>query len=370
MHKGHNLMGMVVLLLVAQLVLCCLPFPIPVEVNGRRVDVDSDAMVGEALAAAGIELHRGDLLGLEGRLLREGGGGPPLVLLNGHPAPLSKKVKPYDEISVRNGLDVKETLEERAETIYPPPPQLVGRGAFIDIKSWEEGGLKMRVTGSVSHEIVDERVLRQPMPTILKRVDMPLDGAVALTFDDGPDPRYTPLILSILREKGVPATFFVIGREAGRYPHILQEIVASGCEIGNHSYSHAYLGDASYNRIAEELDGTQQIVLQATGKRCRWFRPPGGDSSPYLFQVALQRGYRIALWNVDPWDWERPKPRSIWRRILRQMRPGAVVVMHDGGGKRDGTLRALPTIIDELRARGYRFVTLDELYESPKQISN
>ncbi len=370
MYKGRNPMVMVVLLLAAQLVLCCLPLPIPVEVSGRRVDVDSDATVGEALLAAGIGLRWGNLLDVEGRLLKEGGGGPPLVLLNGHSALLSEKVKPYDKVSVRNGLDVRETLGERAETIYPPPPQLVGKGAFISSKIWEENGLKMRIIGSVSREIVGERILKQPMPTVLEKADRFLDGAVALTFDDGPDPRYTPLILSILREKGVPATFFVIGREAERHPHILREIAASSCEIGNHSYSHNYLGGNSYDRIAEELDRTQQVVLQATGERCRWFRPPGGDSSPYLFQVALQRGYRIALWNVDPWDWKRPKPRSIWRRILTQMRPGAVVVMHDGGGERDGTLQALPTIIDELRVRGYRFVTLDELYESPKQTSN
>src|SRR5579884_3072102 len=184
---------------------------------------------------------------------------------------------------------------------------------------------------------------------------------VALTFDDGPS-IYTPGVLSVLQRFHISATFFVVGEHVVQYPSYIRAEVAGGNEIGNHTYTHAdlvYLGNSD---IRTELGATQQAIWSAVHVTPRWFRPPYGDTNSRVTQVAATLKLRPMLWNVDPRDWSLPGVGAIVATVLAQVRPGSVIIMHDGGGNRSETVAALPYVIQTLGARGYRFVTVSQLF--------
>ena len=177
---------------------------------------------------------------------------------------------------------------------------------------------------------------------------------VALTFDDGPSD-YTPAFLKVLHEKGAHGTFFEIGQEVAGREATMRQILAEGNEIGNHTSHHdSFPGYA-------DLAATSARIEAATHFRPCLFRPPGGAVNAAVVAAAGAAGMRTINWDVDPADWTTPGAGAVYSRIVGAVRPGSIVLMHDGGGNRSGTLAALPRIIDTLRARGYRFVTVTEL---------
>ncbi|HVW46198.1 MAG TPA: polysaccharide deacetylase family protein [Solirubrobacterales bacterium] len=177
---------------------------------------------------------------------------------------------------------------------------------------------------------------------------------VALTFDDGPS-EYTEGFLKVLREKDVPGTFFEIGEEMPGRAAIMRRILAQGDEIGDHTMTHAEL--PGY----EEIAGAAERIRQYTGFRPCLFRPPGGAVDPAVIATAGSLGMKTIIWDVDPRDWSLPGTAEIYSNIVDNAKPGAIILMHDGGGPRDETLAALPQIIDTLRARGYSFDTVSAL---------
>lgn len=191
---------------------------------------------------------------------------------------------------------------------------------------------------------------------------------VALTFDDGPDPRYTPAILDILKEKGVTATFFVVGRHVERYPDLARRIVAEGHEIANHTYSHRNLFKAGQEIIEREIARAEKAILEVTGQRPRYFRPPRGLYDSNVMRIMQERGYTMVLFSLSSFDWLEVSHRDIAGRIVSRIRGGDVILFHDSGdligpdgGDRLNTVKALPEVIDGLKARGYRFVTIRDL---------
>src|SRR5258706_15991908 len=185
---------------------------------------------------------------------------------------------------------------------------------------------------------------------------------IALTFDDGPNPTYTPQVLSILQQYGVNATFFVIGEQVQAYPNLVQQEHAAGHIVGNHSWNHPYLTTLAADDIHTQLSNTSNAIEQATGVRPSFFRPPYGA---YNYQVLLQAsnlGLQSILWSVDPQDWNGPPSSDIIiQRVLNMAHNGSIILLHDGGGNRSQTVAALPTIITQLRIRGYRLVTVPQL---------
>jgi peptidoglycan-N-acetylglucosamine deacetylase len=177
---------------------------------------------------------------------------------------------------------------------------------------------------------------------------------VALTFDDGPGD-YTPGFLDVLRDKHVPGTFFEIGQEVPGREETLRRILAEGSEIGNHTTHHGSL--PAYPDLAT----TSGLIEAATHFRPCLFRPPGGAVDSAVIAAAGEAGMRTVTWDVDPADWTNPGSGAVYSRVVGAVRPGSIVLMHDGGGDRGGTLAALPAIVDTLRARGYRFATVTEL---------
>lgn len=177
---------------------------------------------------------------------------------------------------------------------------------------------------------------------------------LALTFDDGPSD-YTPSFLDVLRDKGVPGTFFEIGQEMPGREATMRRILAEGSELGDHTMNHVeYPG---YAQIA----GAAARIEDYTHFRPCLFRPPGGGVDARVLARAGGLGMRTINWDVDPTDWSNPGSGAIYSRIVGAAQPGSIVLMHDGGGDRSGTLAALPSIIDTLRARGYRFATVSAL---------
>lgn len=191
------------------------------------------------------------------------------------------------------------------------------------------------------------------------------DADAALTFDDGPSPD-TARILDILREKGVKATFFLCGAAVERYPELAKRIAAEGHALGNHTYSHPYLHLKSRDVIASEIDRTQAAIERATGIRPKYFRPPHGVRWFSLWTILRERGMEMALWNSFPQEGASPA-HEIVRRALARLRPGAIILLHDGReampegrDRRPATVEALPQIIDGARRAGYRFVLLPD----------
>jgi peptidoglycan-N-acetylglucosamine deacetylase len=199
---------------------------------------------------------------------------------------------------------------------------------------------------------------------------------LALTFDDGPDPTWTPKILDVLKEKNVPATFFVIGVDANRWPQLLRREYAEGHEIGNHTYQHPDWENPNLSptQIKWELNLTERLIESIVGAKSILFRPPFGiDHQPeYAEEVAhlptaQDMGYLIIGQRVDPNDWSLESPGvpisadKIIENVLHEVPKGNIILMHDGGGNRSQTLAALPKVIDTLREKGYQFVSVADL---------
>jgi peptidoglycan/xylan/chitin deacetylase (PgdA/CDA1 family) len=189
---------------------------------------------------------------------------------------------------------------------------------------------------------------------------------VALTFDDGPGP-YTLEILKILKEKNVKATFFAVGKEVKASPDVLQKVVQEGHSIGSHSYTHPQIGRMDLAGIRNELDWSEKNISRITGKHVLLFRSPFGLYTRDIFlKEADKDGYICILWSVDSNDWARPPVKRIIADVLEKTSTGDIILMHDGGGDRSRTVKALPVIIDSLKQRGLSFVTLEELLDLKK----
>ena len=186
---------------------------------------------------------------------------------------------------------------------------------------------------------------------------------VALTFDDGPSGR-TPAILRVLAHHGAHATFFVVGRATRGMEPLLRHMTATGNELADHTYSHADLLVLRKSKRAQELRWTRTLVERATGVQPRFFRPPYGATGAAVNRLGRRLGLVPVLWSVDSRDWQLPGAKAIVRRVLAHVKPGAIVLLHDGGGDRQETLRALPAILRALERRHLRPVTLSRMFQS------
>ena len=195
----------------------------------------------------------------------------------------------------------------------------------------------------------------------------PIDGRlITLTFDDGPASPFTEQILDILRERRVSATFFICGKNAERAPEILRRILAEGHTVGNHTYSHPFLYLRSRAAIAEEIDRAQEVIHKITGYRPEIFRPPYGGRWFGLVPVLQEREMRLVQWSNAGYDW-RNESEAIVRATLQGLRPGSIILLHDGDRTcappnvdRSHIVRALPSIIDGALKMGFKFVPIRE----------
>jgi cellulose synthase/poly-beta-1,6-N-acetylglucosamine synthase-like glycosyltransferase/spore germination protein YaaH/peptidoglycan/xylan/chitin deacetylase (PgdA/CDA1 family) len=247
-----------------------------------------------------------------------------------------------------------------------------GAGEVLHVENSPTGGLRSIEidpdTGLISGE--DYKVM--PTQYVIDRYGSH-PGWVALTFDDGPDGRWTPRILDTLEQKHAPATFFVIGENMQARPGLVERELADGMMIGNHTWTHPNIAVTSLAQTDLEINTTQRLFAVLTGKSMRFFRPPYfGDAEPSTpgeiepLLVAQKLGYLIAGLRVDTDDWKKPPPEQIIQKTMDRLADtgptaGQVVLLHDAGGDRSRTVEALPALIDAIRARGLRLVTMDQL---------
>lgn len=185
---------------------------------------------------------------------------------------------------------------------------------------------------------------------------------VALTFDDGPTPGVTDKILTILKEHEAQATFFVIGRKIPVGVDLISRSVEEGHRVGNHTFNHRYLPSAGKFDLLEQVRNTQHALLELTGRRARWFRPPYGALRTSQEKYVVGEGLQLAYWSVNSKDWRRPGVPEIFGKVKRELHAGAVIVMHD---VHEQTVQALPYVLDEINRRGWRSVTLSEMFPRP-----
>jgi peptidoglycan-N-acetylglucosamine deacetylase len=194
------------------------------------------------------------------------------------------------------------------------------------------------------------------------------ESALALTFDDGPNPNVTPRLLDLLDRYKAKATFFLIGAWVRAVPEIAREIAARGHAIGNHTYTHPWLTFCGNQRTRTELDHCDDAIEAATGKKPRWMRPPFGFRSPILNRIVRARGGAgVAMWSRWAWDWKRQAPSAVIRR-LANVKGGDILLLHDGDhqmltGDRRHTVDAVGHWLPRWKDAGLRLATLDDLRE-------
>ncbi len=181
---------------------------------------------------------------------------------------------------------------------------------------------------------------------------------VALTFDDGPSPLATPLVLAILHRYGVHGTFFVIGEHARAYPYLVAEMAAEGHDVGDHTFHHPNMATLDGDTVAQEIGTTAAVIRETAGQPPRWFRPPGGNYTVEVAAAVRRAGLRLAMWTENSGDWALPPAKIVADRVLIRAEPGSIVLMHS---TTLNTVQALPRIITELRRRGYTLVTVSQL---------
>lgn len=319
---------------------------ITVSVRGVDERVPEGTTVAEASQRLGLEPAAGDLLDVQRVVLRRNAF-PGRVLVNGKVVPLETKLAEGDGLRARDGRDRFEPSTRffvRVPAGMPSNPQFTlartpGR------QELERGQISSKVVVTAFHPTGPTRVPK----------------AVALTFDDGPS-RYTRRVLSTLDRLNARATFFLIGYLAERNPHLVRRELAAGMGVANHSYSHPYrppFDRQPHERIASEIERGRD-VLSSLGAKPTLFRPPGGSFSPLVVDTAETYGQRVVLWSVDPTDWQAgATAKQITRRVLGAVKPGSIVILHDGGGDQSETLKALPAIVKGIRHKGLKLALVD-----------
>ena len=190
---------------------------------------------------------------------------------------------------------------------------------------------------------------------------------IALSFDDGPHPRLTPIILEILEEYGIKATFFMVGENVEYYADAARAVVEAGHEIGNHTFSHRRFGRMTEHEMLDEIASCEDAISSVSDTPVHFIRPPEGQMNDTMRRIVGTLDYRIILWDVDTRDWAHTPPAEICRHILDTVQAGDIILMHDFIGHDSPTPEALRMVLPELISRGYRFVTVGELVDSAER---
>ncbi|MEO5865724.1 MAG: glycosyltransferase, partial [Sphingomonas sp.] len=282
--------------------------------------------------------------------------------------------------------------DDNAINTIPPGTDvdIEGKGEILKITGVPVRGARDAVVGR-NGLIARVDFTQLPSPFVVQRTGGNNPNLLALTFDDGPDPTWTPKILDILKDKQAPATFFIVGENALTQRGLLERMMREGHEVGSHTYTHPNLAGASQTETAFQLNTTQRLFQAFTGHSLRLFRAPYfGDAEPttadeiYPALQAQERGYVSVGLHVDPDDWKRPGVQAIIDATISQVLHGRqscdaknnpecsrnIILLHDAGGNREQTVEALPVIIDRLRAMGYTFVPVSTLASIPRGQAN
>jgi peptidoglycan/xylan/chitin deacetylase (PgdA/CDA1 family) len=185
---------------------------------------------------------------------------------------------------------------------------------------------------------------------------------VCITFDDGPNPSTTNIVLDELKKRDLKATFFMIGKNVDAFPDSVKKVRDEGHEIANHSYTHPQLGKMPEDKVRTEIERCQESIEKASGIRPVWFRPPYGSFTSKQNKIAADNHLSVVMWSVDPFDWKKPGPPVVTQRVLAQSNPGSIILLHDIHKQ---TAEAVPAILDGLLERDYTFATMSGFLGDP-----
>ncbi|MFF2855889.1 polysaccharide deacetylase family protein [Peribacillus sp. NPDC058002] len=261
---------------------------------------------------------------------------------------LSTVIEPGQYLEIPDTYIVSEgdTLYKISNKLGVSIPELLEANPTIENPNW----------------IYLEQIINAPIKNEMIYMGNPSKKRIALTFDDGPEDIYTPQILEILKQKGVKATFFVIGERAKKYPEQLRQIYKKGHAIGNHTWDHPHLPELTDQQFNKNIQSTTAEIEKIIGFKPDLFRPPYGEIEDRQVAMLNKQGYRSIMWTADTKDWSGVYAEEILSRVKQDTRPGVIVLQHNyhASGQFE-TVKALPQIIDELRAQGYEFVTVPTL---------
>ena len=273
----------------------------------------------------------------------------------------------WDALSVPRGFKIDNQTRESLEVLKGTDTITdVGDGEIVTVDESRSDGMRKLAVDAEGY--LTAKYVKFPKFPTLYHQGAGGEHQVAISFDDGPDPRWTPKILDILKGANVKAAFFLVGANAERYPKLVRRIVDEGHEIGNHSYYHPNLALCWPEHIRLELNATQLLLETITGRSTTLFRPPyAADTSPAQLseltplQIAEDLNYLVVLESIDPQDWAKPGADIILRRVKQQRRDGSIILLHDAGGDRSQTVEALPRILEWVHIRGDTVVPLSTL---------
>jgi len=329
---------------------------VAVRVNGEPVRLGAThATLAVALERAGIDPHDGVLRSAGTATVLDTLYDPAVVTVNGVGVSMDSRLPNHARIVVDNGADAVEPTQTRMVPIPYPNQDKVGQPGWI---TGAEGQAE-EVYGTISGEVISRRVTRDPVAAqqVIVPAAVSAGSSVFLTFDDGPDPTWTLRVLDVLRAAGIKATFCMVGRYARAYPDVARRVVAEGHTLCNHTDSHASLDRLSAAGVEAEIQTAGNSIEAATGVRPTLFRLPYGRTSATANAVVARLGLRVLPWNVDPSDYTRPGTEAIITRVVQAVKPGSIILFHDGGGDRSQTVAAITSLITSLRAAGYTFGT-------------
>jgi cellulose synthase/poly-beta-1,6-N-acetylglucosamine synthase-like glycosyltransferase/peptidoglycan/xylan/chitin deacetylase (PgdA/CDA1 family) len=271
----------------------------------------------------------------------------------------------YEEPSVWEILQNTDQMDhyvkelKHIDTVLPMINE--GQGEMVNITSTTNTGLRqleLDENGFIQAETYEQ----YPVPHYVERYGKPSDKKITISFDDGPNPKYTPQILDILSEKGVRANFFIVGKQAALHPDIVERMHREGHEVGSHTFTHSNIMEDSPLTLQMELNSTQWLIQQITGHSTSLFRPPFTTDVDYSFDelenvdVFQNMGYTFVGSLIDSRDWESQSTSEIVHKVMNSLDGGNIILFHDSGGNRSATIEALPIIVDQLRDNGYELV--------------
>ncbi len=315
----------------------------------RWVHIDSGEPVAAALLEAHVTQVDGQLLSAQSGRVLDPHHDPATLRVGDRPARLATVLTARQVVRVVDGADTTEGTRTEVIEVAPAPMPDVLR----HVQERGVPGKTQRVVGVESGEVVSSKVLLSPIdPRQTTR------KVVAFTFDDGPSATWTAVVLAKLKEKGVKATFCEVGQEVDAHPEVSAQVVAGGHQLCNHTVNHDEgMKGAPQSQLDAQIGGGAKVFVDHQLPNPAYFRPPGGLLSPEIKATARALGEQTLYWKVDTEDWRKGADAlTISRHLLDQVDPGAIILMHDGGGKdRAATVEALGLAIDYLRARGYAF---------------
>lgn len=327
-----------------------------VSVNGRIYAVPANVslsfVASEVLALA----RPGSQLDLTGDVMTIGTGGPVSSRVNGEPSAPSRPLVDGTVVQVAHGPNMLEAIYKKNESI-PYKTTVQGEGPIVSLARPGKEGAKTLYLGRSSNKQAASILITPAVDAVIQKSPSSKPGMrlAALTFDDGPG-KWTQQVLDALAAKHIPATFFMLGGNAVANKALLQKVRAAGHEVANHSWDHPILTKLTPDQVRSQISRTAAVI----GKG-HFLRPPYGIYDASVTAIANSMGYRLVLWTVDTLDWKYPNVDSILSLVKKETRPGAIILMHDGGGDRSQTVAAIPKIIDWLLENGYSLTTIQNL---------